>query len=90
MQHEISLLDDHFSADEANEILLGIYKSKIQFHKIKNLSSTVRNGVSDEVAIKRIEDLNKSVEKLTEIIETAKQSKGKLVIKSALNISLFA
>ena len=87
MHQEINLLDDLFSADEANEILLNMYKSKIQFHKIKNLSSNVRYGVADEVAIQRIEELNKSVEQLNQIIKKAKQNNGKLIIKSALNIS---
>jgi hypothetical protein len=90
MQKEISLLNDQFSADEANEILLNIYKSKIQFYKIKNLSSNIKFGYSDKDALNKIDDLNKSIDQLSEIIKTAKTSNGKLIIKSDLNISISA
>ena len=83
-----NLIDGVFSTDEAREILMNIFSTKIQFHEMKNLSSEERFGEQDTVAKKRIPQLKMELEKLEKIISEAKSGTKKFEITSAINIIL--
>lgn len=83
-----NLIEGVFSTDEAREILMNIFSTKIQFHEMKNLSSEERFGEQDTVAKKRIPQLKIELEKLEKIISEAKSGTKKFAITSEINILL--
>jgi hypothetical protein len=83
----ITLIDGHFSSDDALELLRNLYLSKIQFHQMKNFSSTERIGKEDEMAMKRISELKESLESILIIIKEAPKDENRIEINSVINIS---
>lgn len=85
---KLTLIDGSFTHEEAKEILVNIYSSKINFHTMKNWSSQERFGKDDEIAKKRIPALRKEIKKLDSILTKAKAKNKKLVVSSEINISI--
>ena len=54
----LKLIDGNFANDDARELLMNLFTSKINFYNVKNLSSYVRFGCDDEMAQQRIVLLN--------------------------------
>ncbi len=86
-QKKLIFIDGNFSPQESKEILMNIFRSKIQFHKSKNFSSSERFGKNDDIAEKRIPELQKSIEVLNEILNQAEKDNLRLEIKSEISIS---
>jgi hypothetical protein len=84
----LTIIDDNFTFDEAKDILMNMFTSKINFYNIKNWSSQERFGKNDAIAQKTIPSLRKELKKLEEILLEAKAKNKKLVVNSAINISL--
>ena len=84
----LTIIDDNFTFDEAKDILMNMFTSKINFYNIKNLSSQERFGKNDPIAQKTIPSLRTELIKLEEILLEAKAENKKLVVNSAINISL--
>jgi hypothetical protein len=84
----LNLIEGNFSDEEAKEILMNIFLTKIHFHEMKNFSSQERFGKQDEIATKRIPLLKKETEKMLQIMSEAKLKNKKLLITSEINISL--
>lgn len=84
----LTIIDDNFTFDEAKDILMNMFTSKINFHNIKNWSSQERFGKNDPIAQKTIPSLRTELIKLEEILLEAKTKNKKLVVNSAINISL--
>ncbi|TDE29278.1 hypothetical protein E0I61_08935 [Flavobacterium ranwuense] len=82
------LIEGNFSDVEAREVLIPIFSSKINFHKIKNWSSQERFGEDDEIAQKRIPELKNEIEKLQKILSEAKAKNKRLLVSSQISISL--
>lgn len=80
------LIEGEFTPQEAKEVLTNLYNSKINFHKLKNFSSTERFGIPDETAGKRIQALKESLSHISDIIEEAAEQKKHLVIAATINI----
>lgn len=85
---KLTLIEGDFSFDEAKEILINMYSSKINFHTMQNLSSQERFGKDDEMAQKRIPLLRIEMKKLEDILLEAKAKNKKLIVNSEINISL--
>ena len=85
---KLTLIEGDFSFDEAKEILISMYSSKINFHTMQNLSSLERFGKDDVIAQKRIPVLRNEMKKLEEILLEAKAKNKKLVVNSEINIAL--
>jgi len=85
---KLTLFEGKFSFDEAKEILMTMFSSKINFHNIQNWSSQERFGKDDEVAQKRIPVLRNEMKILEEILLEAKAQNKKLAVNSEINISL--
>lgn len=85
---QLNLIEGNFSNEEAKEILMSIFLTKINFHEKKIFSSQIRFGKDDEIAIDRIPKLKKETEKMLKIIAEAKLNDKRLLITSNINISL--
>jgi hypothetical protein len=83
----LTIIDGQYSYDEAKEILMTMFASKLNFLNIKNWSSQERYGKEDEMAQKRIPALRNEMKKLEEILSEAKSKNKMLVISSEINIS---
>ena len=84
----LSIIDGKYTPEEANELIGKIYVSKIEFNKLKNLSSQVRYGIDDPKAIERIEVLKSNLEKFNSLISTAKENNQQLIISSEISFKL--
>jgi hypothetical protein len=84
----LNLIDGVFSNEEAKEILMNVFSTKILFHELKNFSSEERFGKPDKTASKRIPELKKEVEKVLQILSEAKINNKTLRISSEINIKL--
>ena len=84
----LSIIDGKYTPEEANELISKIYVSKIEFNKLKNLSSQVRYGIDDLKAIERIEVLRINLEKFNSLIAIAKENNQQLIISSEISFKL--
>jgi hypothetical protein len=84
----LSIIDGKYTPEEANELIGKIYVSKIEFNKLKNLSSQVRYGIDDPKAIERIEVLKSNLEKFNSLISIAKENNQQLIISSEISFKL--
>lgn len=87
-KENLSLIEGKFSPEEAREILINIYSTKLNFHERKNFSSQERFGKEDVIALKRIQELKESVDKILDIISEASATNHQVVISSQINIQL--
>ena len=87
-RNEMKLIEGCFTPNEAKEILMNVFLSKINFHQNKNFSVQERFGKEDDYAVKRIPELKKSMELISELIESAKNNNEKLEITSEIIIKL--
>ena len=84
----LSLIEGSFSAEEAKEILIKIYGTKLNFHQRNNLSSLERFGKNNAVADLRIPILQKNIEEIKKFTELAKNNKLRVNITSQINLVL--
>lgn len=84
----LTIMDDYFTHDEAKEIIMNMFSSKLNFHNIKNWSSQERFGKNDAIAQEKIPELRNEMKRLEEILTEAKTKNKKLVVSSAINIEL--
>ncbi len=85
----LKLIDGEFLPNDAQEILMNILTSKLNFHKLKNFSSNERYGFNDEIAQKRIPELTSDIAKLKELLKEARATNVILKISSEITISSF-
>lgn len=85
---KLSLIEGVFDPKEAEEILISILSSKIQFHQMRSFSALERFGKEDDNSVNRIIELKKSINKLLQLVSQAELSKKQLVITSHINIQI--
>lgn len=83
----LKLIEGTFSKEDARDILISIFNSKINFYKLKNISLQERYGEDDEIAQAKIKKLKASIEKIRAIIAEAKKNNKRLIIDSEVSIS---
>ena len=86
-QQTFTLIEGQFLAKESREILFSIYKSKMRFHRMKNFSSQERFGREDETALKRIPQLQETLEAISKMLDLAEKEGKSLEIKSQISVS---
>ncbi len=84
----LSLINGFYSSEEAKEILMNVFASKIQFHELKNLRSMVTRDCEDEASTLRVTQLKNAVEELNELLKKANDNNLELSIQSSIEISL--
>ncbi|MFC5282001.1 hypothetical protein [Pedobacter alpinus] len=82
------LVEGEFNAADAKEILLRLIEQKISFHNLKCFSHEIRFGKKDEHSIERIEELNKTKEKLILLINKAQLEGKMLAIHSSIDVKI--
>jgi hypothetical protein len=85
---KLTIINGDFTCDEAKEVLMDLFRSKINFHSIKNWSSQERFGKDDLIAQERIPALTNEMQKLEEILIEAKNKNKRLIVNSDIYISL--
>ncbi len=85
---KLTIINGDFTSDEAKEVLMDLFRSKINFHTIKNWSTQERFGKDDLIAQERIPALTNDMKKLEEILIEAKNKNKRLVVNSDIYISL--
>lgn len=83
----LSLIEGDFSAEDAKEILLKMYGTKLNFHQRKNLSSNERFGKDDATSQIRIPALKENIEQIRVLTDAAIANKSRIVINSQINIT---
>lgn len=84
---KLTLIEGNFTTEEAKEILQNVFMTKIKFHEHKNFSSIERFGKDDEIAVTRIPELKKELQRLNEIFTWAQQHHKRLHLSSEIHIS---
>jgi hypothetical protein len=86
-QSKLSLIDGSFTPQEALDILMNLYSSKINFHELKCFSSIERFGHEDEHSAKRIPELKASRNKISIMLKELENSDEEINIQSEVIIS---
>lgn len=84
----LSLINGVYSSEEAKEILMNVFASKIQFHELKNLRSIVTRDTEDEISTLRVRQLKQAVDQFNELLKQAEEYNLELAIQSSIQISL--
>ena len=84
----LSLIIGVYSSEEAKEILMNVFASKIQFHELKNLRSIVTRDTEDEISTLRVRQLKQAVDQFNELLKQAEENNLELAIQSSIQISL--
>lgn len=79
---EFQLIDSVFTPDEANSLLASLIANKINYHKIDDFSNHIRYDRDSGHSRKRIEELQKTKEELTEFTREAKRKGVHVVVTS--------
>ena len=85
-KQDFKLIEGEFTPQDAKEVLINLYTSKINFHLMKNFSFSERFGKDDETANKRIPELKNSMAIISAIVEKAIDKQKTLIITATVNI----
>lgn len=85
---KLTLIKGSFDAEDASEILLNLFSSKLQFHSLKNFSSMERFGVEDPISAQRIPELKKTLGLIEKILADAKRSNLRLSLHADVIVEL--
>jgi hypothetical protein len=88
--NNFKLVEGEFSATDAKEILLRLIEQKISFHNLKCFSDEIRYGSKDQHSLERIEDLEKTKEKVLTIINQAQINGDLLAINSSIDVKVIS
>ena len=84
----LTIIDENFTSDEAKDVIMNLFSSKLNYHQIKNWSSQEKFGKNDVIAQEKIPALKNEMKRFEEILLEAKANNKKLVISSEINIEL--
>jgi hypothetical protein len=83
-----NLIQGEFSPAEARELVMNLFQNKLNFHDMKNFSSMERFGEEDKVSVKRIQELQRSLLSVTELLSNAKEQNKSLRIVATVEIQM--
>lgn len=84
----IELIKGSFNPDEAQEILLQLLNSKINFHNLKNWSSQERFGKPDVYSVERLKNLEESRKKVLKLFSESISGAKTIAINSIVEINI--
>lgn len=87
-QDVFTLIRGEFNAEDALEIVTHVIRKKIRFHEMRNLSEQIRYGAGDEASLKRIGELNESLEAFRKLAEEAKATGRPIKLESSIKADL--
>ncbi len=85
-----SLIKGSFEPDDAKEILFNLFGNKISYHNISAFGINIRTGKDSPRDRNRAEELKRSLDYLSLVIEEAKKKNMQLVINCDVKIKLKA
>lgn len=83
----INLIMGDYTPMEAKEVLLKVVESKINFHKIRNLSAYVHFGKADADSETRIKELKEAREQIIALVQKAIDDNTLIEIGSTIDIA---
>jgi hypothetical protein len=83
----LSLIEGAFNTEEAKEVLMNIFATKIQFHDMRNFSAQERLGKEDEASLKRIPVLKNCIKEMQMYLEEANKEGVDVTINASIHIS---
>jgi hypothetical protein len=86
LPNDLILIDGSFPPEDAKEILLKVFSSKISFHELKNFSAIVSTGKEQDVAAMRIPQLKKTMSEINDFFEHTDLSGKKIKIFSKIHM----
>ncbi|HEX7366048.1 MAG TPA: hypothetical protein VF273_03075 [Pelobium sp.] len=81
---KFKLIEGHFSAKDAREILLLFIAEKIKFHELKSFSEEVKTGVKSKEAAIKVQELKNTRNKIMELISV--ESDGFFSLRSYVEV----
>jgi len=84
---DLLLIDGTFSPEDAKEVLMNVFASKIQFHELKNLRALLSTSGEDQTSILRVQQLKKTIEEFNLVLQKANENGMELSIKSHIEVS---
>lgn len=86
MNNSFTLIKGTFEPQDAQQILMTVFASKIKFHEKKNLSSIVSKNLPDSNSSERIAFLKEQMQSIQNLIDCLQES-DKLEINCDIHIS---
>lgn len=83
---EFKLVDGTFNVNDAQDVLLGLFEYKIQFHKRNKISNEERYGMQDDNSKQRAKELQMTKSEILDWIKSLENSNKKLVISSSITV----
>lgn len=84
---EFKLIDNTFTPDEANALLISLINSKINYHNLDDFSNFVRMDRNIEHSKKRVLELNETKNTIRSFIDLANEKGCNLMVKSTISIA---
>jgi len=84
---EFQLIGSTFTPEEANSLLAGLIANKINYHNIDDFSNHIRYDRDIGHSKKRIEELQKAKEAVTEFTKEARRKGLNVVVTSSVSIA---
>ena len=82
----VDLIKGTFDPENANELLMNLLASKIEFHERRNWGLKERLGKRDPISDLRIRELKETKEALTNLLRTADTNGHQLRIEAKITI----
>ena len=84
---EFRLVEGEFNPNEAMNILMSLFNSKIDYHQLDSFSNHIRHGADPSFSKNRIKVLSQSIDSIKEIVKEANSTGKKLKIEGTIQIS---
>jgi hypothetical protein len=88
LPNDLILIDGSFPPEDAKEILLKVFSSKIRFHELKNFSAIVSMGKEDETASTRIPRLKQTMSEIEDFFGNPDVSGKKIKIFARIEMAI--
>lgn len=85
--HKFQLIDGQFHPDEAKNILMSLFTSKIEFHQLESFSNHVRLGKDSLFSKNRFQVLMQAIESIQALVQEANATGKRLKIEGTNQIS---
>jgi hypothetical protein len=86
-EHEFKLIDGQFYPNEAMNVLMSLFNSKIEYHQLESFSNQIRSGSDVSSSQNRIQSLKNSVESIKAIINEAEVNGKQLKIEGLIQVT---
>ncbi len=82
----LTLLDGTFDSNDAKDILLALFRNKVNYHNLKNFRAKEMTGIPSAHCVERIEALKQSIETVLELMAEANANGKEVRLSSEVKI----